>query len=107
MAATPDWIGKYAEVKDPGTPGWSPEGTVTYPEGVGGFIVRSDDRGRPVVRLSHYYGKSNRNLVEYGEVAFEMETSTSQTALGPGEKTTARNENLSTDGLTPEEGMPD
>ena len=74
MGATPDWVGKYAEVKDPGTPGWSPEGTVTYPEGVGGFIVRSDDRGRPVVRLSHYYGKSNRNLVEYGEVAFEMET---------------------------------
>ena len=47
---------------------------MTYPEGVGGFIVRSDDRGRRVVRLSHYYGKANRNLVEYGEVAFEMET---------------------------------
>ena len=78
---------------------------MTYPEGVGGFIVRSDDRGRRVVRLSHYYGKANRNLVEYGEVAFEMETSTSQTALGPGEKTTGRVENLRLDRLTPEQRM--
>ena len=71
MAAIADWIGKYAEVRDPGTPGWGPEGTV---KGVGGFIVRKDDRGRPTVRLSHYYGKSNRSLVDYGKVAFEMET---------------------------------
>jgi hypothetical protein len=73
VTTTQNWIGKFAAVKDPGTPGWGPEGVVTYPEGIGGFIVASDDRGRPVVRLTHFYGKSNRNLAEYGEVAFQIE----------------------------------
>ncbi len=69
----PDWLGKFAEVKDPGTPGWGPEGLVTYPEGIGGFIIQTDEKGRPIVRLSHFHGKSNSNLGSYGEVAFELE----------------------------------
>ena len=73
MTTIPNWIGKFAEVKESGTPGWGPEGVVTYPEGLGGFVVRGDDEGRPVVRLSHFHGKSNRNLTEYGEVAFQVE----------------------------------
>lgn len=73
MTTLPNWIGKFAEVKEPGTRGWGPEGVVTYPEGLGGFVVQSDDDGRPVVSLSHFYGKSNRNLTEYGEVAFQLE----------------------------------
>ena len=73
MTTLPNWIGKFAEVKEPGTPGWGPEGVVTYPEGLGGFVIRNDDDGRPVVRLSHFYGKPNRNLTEYGEIAFQVE----------------------------------
>lgn len=69
-----DWIGKYAQVKDPETPGWGPEGAVSYPAGIGGFISRADEQGRAVVQLSHFYGKFNRNLAAYGEVAFELQT---------------------------------
>lgn len=71
--SAPGWVGKFVQVRDPSTPGWGPEGLVSYPEGIGGFIVRADDRGRAVVRLSHFFGVSNRHLEEYGEVAFELE----------------------------------
>jgi hypothetical protein len=69
-----DWIGKFAQVKDPATPGWGPEGLVTYPAGIGGFILRADENGRAVVKLTHFYGKSNLNLAVYGEVAFPPES---------------------------------
>lgn len=72
-SASRDWVGKYAQVRAPETPGWGPEGLVSYPAGLGGFIVRADDGGRAVIQLSHYYGKFNRNLATYGEVAFQLE----------------------------------
>lgn len=65
--------GKFAQVKEAGTPGWGPEGLVSYPEGIGGFILRIDPEGRLVVRLAYYYGKPNPNLAHYGEVAFQAE----------------------------------
>ena len=64
------WVGKFAQVKEPETPGWGPEGLVSYPAGIGGFILRADEEGRAVVKLSHFYGKSNIKLAAYGEVAF-------------------------------------
>ncbi|MFQ5789178.1 MAG: hypothetical protein ACE5JI_01755 [Acidobacteriota bacterium] len=67
------WIGKFAQVKNAETPGWGPEGLVSYPEGIGGFIVRLDDEGRAVLQLSHFYGEPNDNLAAYGEVAFQAE----------------------------------
>ena len=67
-----EWAGKYAQVKATETPGWGPEGLVSYPAGVGGFIVRVDESGRAVVQLSHFYGKHNGNLAEYGRVAFHL-----------------------------------
>jgi hypothetical protein len=66
-------VGKFAQVKEPGTPGWGPEGLVAYPEGLGGFVVRTDSEGRPVVRLGYFFGKPNPNLAAYGEVAFAAE----------------------------------
>lgn len=69
-----EWVGKFAQVKDPETPGWGPEGLVSYPAGIGGFILRTDEKGRPVVKLSHFYGKANSNLTAYGEVAFSLES---------------------------------
>ena len=69
----PDWVGRFAQVKEAETPGWGPEGLVSYPAGIGGFILRADDKGRAVVSLSHFYGAFNRNLVAYGEVAFQLE----------------------------------
>jgi hypothetical protein len=71
--AQPRWAGRFAQVREPGTPGWGPEGLVTYPEGIGGFIVRLDEEGRVVVRLAYYYGKPNSNLQAYGEVSFQPE----------------------------------
>ena len=68
-----EWVGKFAQVKDQETPGWGPEGLVSYPAGIGGFIIRADDEGRAVVELSYFYGKSNGSLEAYGEVAFEVE----------------------------------
>ncbi len=70
---TQDWIGKFAQVKEPETPGWGPEGLVTYPAGISGFIRRADKEGRAVIELSHFYGKYNPNLASYGEVSFELE----------------------------------
>jgi hypothetical protein len=67
-----EWVGKFAQVKDPETPGRGPEGLVSYPAGIGGFILRADENGRAVMKLSHFYGKSNSNLEEYGEVAFDV-----------------------------------
>lgn len=69
----PGLTGKFAQVREPGTPGWGPEGLVGYPEGIGGFIVRVDEAGRAVVQLAYYYGKLNPNLETYGEVAFEAD----------------------------------
>ena len=68
-----EWVGKFAEVKGPETPGWGPEGLVSYPAGIGGLILRTDNEGRAVVKLSYFYGKINGNLAAYGEVAFEVE----------------------------------
>lgn len=68
-----EWIGKYAQVREPETPGWGPEGLVSYPAGIGGFIVRADESGRAVVQLSHFYGDYNGNLAAYGQVAFQVE----------------------------------
>jgi hypothetical protein len=70
--STPDWIGKFAQVKEAETPGWGPEGLVTYPAGIGGFIQRSDNEGRAVIELTHFYGEYNANLATYGEVSFEL-----------------------------------
>jgi len=72
MAAA-DCVGKFAQVQEAGTPGWGPEGLVTYPEGLGGFIVGSDSEGRAVVALGYFFGKLNPNLKAYGEIAFELE----------------------------------
>ncbi len=69
-----EWVGKYAQVKKPETPGWGPEGLVSYPAGIGGFIVRADETGRAVVQLSYFYGKYNGNLATYGLVAFQLES---------------------------------
>jgi len=71
-ASEREWVGKYAQVKEGETPGWGPEGLVSYPRGIGGFIVRVDENGRAVVKLSHFYGKQNSNLAEYGLVAFHL-----------------------------------
>ena len=68
-----EWVGKFAQVKDQKTPGWGPEGLVSYPAGIGGFILRADDEGRAVVKLSHFYGENNGNLTAYGEIAFEVQ----------------------------------
>ncbi len=73
MSST-DWVSKFAQVKEAETPGWGPEGIVSYPAGIGGFILRSDDEGRLVVNLSHFYGTFNPNLAAYGEVAFQSES---------------------------------
>jgi hypothetical protein len=69
-----EWIGKFAQVESSETPGWGPEGHVSYPAGIGGFILRADDKGRAVVKLSHFYGRVNSNLAAYGEVAFPPES---------------------------------
>ena len=73
MTTTPSWIGTFAELKEPGPPGCGPEGIVTYPEGIGGFVVRSDDDAKPVVRLRHFYSKSNHHFAEHGDVSFQVE----------------------------------
>ena len=67
-----EWVGKYAQVKETETPGWGPEGLVSYPAGIGGFILRVDESGRAVVQLSYFYGKHNVSLAEYGHVAFHL-----------------------------------
>jgi hypothetical protein len=67
------WVGKFAQVKKAETPGWGPEGLVTYPAGIGGFIRCADDEGRAVIELSHFYGRYNPNLATYGEVSFELD----------------------------------
>jgi hypothetical protein len=71
--SSPDWKGKFAQVKEAETPGWGPEGLVSYPAGIGGFVLRSDDEGRLVVNLSYFYGAFNTNLAAYGDVAFQPE----------------------------------
>jgi hypothetical protein len=69
----PNTVGKFAQVRRAGTPGWGPEGLVSYPEGIGGWVVRSDSEGRAVVELGYFFGRRNPNLAAYGEVAFELE----------------------------------
>ncbi len=74
LTSSPTWVGKFAQVKESETPGWGPEGLVSYPAGIGGFILRRDESGRAVVRLSHFYGNLNSNLSAYGEVAFHLKS---------------------------------
>ncbi len=91
---TPSRIGKFAEVPKSRTPAL-PVGTEEW------FMVESDDHGRPVVRLSYFCSKWNRNLAEYCGLASTSSPSTpskGERVLNPGAKTTAGNPELSEPG---------